>query len=175
MRIEVDRTSHAQFEAVARYCMGIDIVADEIARWSARGHDVIVADAEDFAVDREFDIIIAADLIEHLANPGRFLERARSHLRPYGRLCIVTPNAHSLNNVFKSLLGLRIASNPEHTCWYDRTTLRQLLARYGFRPVEEYWQDYKRHPFTALVLRFRTNLAAHMIMVACLENGRGGA
>jgi len=175
MGIDVDRTSHAQFEAVARSCMGIDIVADEVARWKARGHNVILADAEDFAVDRKFDIIVAADLIEHLANPGRFLERARSHLKPSGRLCILTPNAHSLNNVFKSLLGLRVASNPEHTCWYDRTTLHQLLARYGFRPVEEYWQDYETHPVAALVLRFRKNLAAHMIMVAGLGGGRESA
>jgi len=173
MGIDVARTSYAQYEAVARHCMGIDIVADEIARWKAKGHNVILADAEDFAVDRKFDIIVASDLIEHLANPGKFLDRARRHLKISGRLCIVTPNAHSLNNVFKSLLGLGVESNPEHACWYDRTTLRQLLARFGFHPIEEYWQDYKRHPAAALLLRFRRNLAAHMIVVAGLEDRRG--
>lgn len=171
--INVDRTSHAQFEAVARSCMGIDIVEDEIARWRTSGHDVVLADAEDFVINRKFDIIVASDLIEHLANPGKFLERARHHLKKSGRLCIVTPNAHSFNNVFKSLLGLEVESNPEHACWYDRTTLRQLLARFGFRPIEEYWQDYKRHSGAALLLRFRRNLAAHMIVVASLQDRRG--
>jgi len=84
-----------------------------------------------------FDVVVAADLIEHLANPGLFLERCREHLRDGGLLCIVTPNAHSLNTSAKALLGVRAAINPKHTSWYDPTTLKQLLARHGFRALLE--------------------------------------
>jgi len=55
--------------------------------------------------------------------------------------------------------------NPEHTCWYDPTTLKQLLARHGFRPAEEYWQDYQRSPLVHLSVRLRPNLAAHYIVI----------
>lgn len=163
---DIEATSHARLAKAAGFCLGIDIVPDEIERRRKEGYNAVVADAQTFDLGRTFDVIVAADLIEHLANPGAFLARAREHLKPGGLLAIVTPNALSLNNALKSLAGLRVRVNPEHTCWYDRTTLRQLLARFGFAPVEEYWQDYQEHPLTALVLRFRKNLAAHFIVIA---------
>ncbi|MGQ0796761.1 MAG: class I SAM-dependent methyltransferase [Methanobacteriota archaeon] len=168
---ELARTSHARIAAVARSCVGVDVVASEVARWQAAGYEAVVADAERLRLGRTFDVIVAADVIEHLANPGLFLESVRDHLRPDGRLCVVTPNALSLNNALKSLAGYRVTVNPEHTCWYDRTTLRQLLARYGLEVAEEYWQDYRRHPLTGLALRFRRSLAAHIIVIARFANG----
>lgn len=164
--VDIELTSHARLARAARSCLGIDIVADEIERRRDEGYDVALADAQTFELSRKFDVIVAADLVEHLGNSGAFLERAWKHLRPDGFLCIVTPNALCLNNALKSLAGLSVRVNREHTCWYDRTTLRQLLARYGFQPVEEYWQDDQKHPLTALVLRFRRNLAAHLILIA---------
>ena len=168
---ELSETSHARIAAVARSCVGVDIVASEVSRWQAAGYEAVVANAEDLHLGRTFDVIVAADVIEHLANPGRFLEAARAHLRPDGLLCIVTPNALSLNNALKSLAGYRVAVNPEHTCWYDLATLRQLLGRFGFEPVEEHWQDYQRHPLTGLLLRFRRGLAAHIIVIAGMRPG----
>jgi len=165
--VDLEQTSHARLAKVARSLLGIDTVAAEIERRRNQGYDVVVADAQSFDLGRKFDVIVAADLIEHLGNSGAFLERAREHLRPGGLLCIVTPNALSLNNALKSLAGLRVRVNVEHTCWYDRTTLRQLLARYEFQPVEEYWQDDQTHWLTTLALRFRRNLAAHLIVIAC--------
>ncbi len=173
VNIDIEQTSHAMLAKAARSCLGIDIVADEVKRRRREGYNVVIADAQSFDLGLKFDVIVAADLIEHLPNPGEFLERAKVHLKPAGLLCIVTPNALSLNNALKSLTGVRVAINSEHTCWYDRTTLRQLLARYGFQPVEEYWQDYQKHPISALVVPFRKNLAAHMIVVAGLEGPRG--
>ena len=130
------------------------------------GYDAVVANAETMNLGRLFDLVVAADVLDHLANPGRFLEAAHEHLRADGLLAIVTPNALSLNNAPKSLAGVRIEVNPEHTCWYDRTTLGQLLARHGFEATEEYWQDYQTSPHTTLALRLRRNLAAHLIVIA---------
>jgi len=162
----IEDSSHFRLEKRARYCLGIDTHAEEIERWKAAGHKVLVANAESFRIDRRFDVIVAADLIEHLSNPGLFLQTARSHLHPSGRLCIVTPNALSLNNALTSLAGVKVRVNPDHTCWFDRATLRQLLARYQFRVVEEYWQDYQKHPLTKLACKARKSLAAHIIAIA---------
>ena len=162
----IEDSSHARLSKVARYCVGIDIVTDEVERRKVAGYNVEIADAEDFHLGRTFDVIVAADVIEHLANPGSFLARAREHLRPSGVLCLVTPNALSLNNALKSLAGLQVAINPEHTCCFDRKTLGELLTRCGFRVVEEYWQDYLKHPLTAMFLHFRKNLAAHLLVFA---------
>ncbi len=167
----IEDSSHFRLEKRARSCLGIDTQTSEIERWRAAGHEVVVANAETFQLGRRFDMIIAADLIEHLANPGLFLQAARKHLNPSGQLCIVTPNALSLNNALKSLAGVKVRVNPEHTCWFDRATLRQLLERHRFRVVEEYWQDYQQHPFTAIACRLRRSLAAHIIAIAKPDDG----
>ena len=171
-REEAQKASHEQIAKRAKYCLGVDVWKTEVERRKTMGYNVQYADVERMSLGRQFDVIVAADLIEHLANPGQFLERAREHLRDGGVLCLVTPNAHSLNTAAKAFLGVRTAVNPEHTCWYDPTTLRQLLTRYGFRPREEYWQDYRAKPITDIAVRLRRNLAAHYIVIASKEEER---
>ncbi len=166
---EMHTTSHYQIAKVSKLCVGVDIVAEEVERRRAIGYDIRVADVETMKLGKTFDIVVAADLIEHLSNPGAFLDRAREHLRPGGLLCLVTPNPWSTNSVAKSILGVEVRVNPEHTCWYDPVTLRQLVQRHGFEPVEWYRQDYQRHPLAALAVRFRHSLSAHFILVAVSE------
>lgn len=168
--VNVTQTAYAELARVARSCVGLDVNVPEIERWQGLGYSVLLGDAEDFTVGQRFDVVVASDLIEHLSNPGRFLDRVREHLKDSGRLCIVTPNALSLNSAFKTLLGLRVRVNPEHTCWHDRNTLRQLLDRHGFEIAEEYWQDYQAHPLAALLVAWRRNLAAHIIVIARVKS-----
>jgi len=168
---DYEATSHALISKHARYCLGIDIWKEEVDPQQRMGLDILHGSVETMSLGRQFDVIVAADLIEHLANPGAFLDRAAEHLRDGGRLCLVTPNAWSLNNTVKYWLGREPGVNPEHTCWYDFVTLEQLLARHGFRPVEEYWQDYRAKPLVSIVVGWRPNLAAHLILIA----EKGGA
>ena len=163
---DFESTSHANIARTAKYCLGIDIWKEEVEKRQRMGLNLVHGSVETMSLGRQFDVIVASDLIEHLANPGAFLDRAREHLRDDGRLCLVTPNAFSLNNTLKYWLGREPGVNPEHTCWYDFVTLEQLLARHGFRPVEEYWQDYRKNAFVALALGLRPNLAAHLIVIA---------
>jgi 2-polyprenyl-3-methyl-5-hydroxy-6-metoxy-1,4-benzoquinol methylase len=166
---EARLASHEQIAKRAKYCLGIDIWKDEVEKRKAMGYNVVHGNVETMQLGRRFDVIVASDLIEHLANPGMFLERCREHLREDGMLCLVTPNAHSLNTSAKAILGAKVAVNPEHTCWYDPTTLKQLIARYGFRASEEFWQDYRKLPLASLLARIRPNLAAHYVLVAARE------
>ena len=172
---EARHGSHEQIAKRAKYSLGIDIWKDEVEKRKAMGYNVVHGNVETMSLGRRFDVIVGADLIEHLANPGLFLDRAREHLQDDGILCLVTPNAHSLNTSMKSLLGARVAVNPEHTCWYDPTTLKQLLARHGFRAHEEYWQDYRKSPLVDLAVRLRPNLAAHYVVIAGKEASRESA
>lgn len=163
---EIANTSHYHIVKAAHRAVGVDIVADEVEKRRAAGFDVRVMDVEKMELGERFDVVVAADLIEHLSNPGLFLDRAWRHLRDGGLLCLVTPNAWSANGVFKALVGLRTVVNPEHTCWYDPETLRQFLGRHGFDPLEWYWQDYGRKTIARLLTRLRPNLAAHFIVIA---------
>ena len=77
----------------------------------------------------------AGEIIEHLSCAGGFLDAARRHLEPGGRLVITTPNAFAVSN-FVYRIGGRPRINKGHTCWYDEVTLSQLLRRHGYE-VEE--------------------------------------
>ncbi len=164
-------TSHYHIAKAARQSVGVDIAADEVAKRRAAGYDVRTANVETMELRETFDVVVAADLIEHLSNPGLFLDRVREHLRPDGLLCLVTPNPWSANGVLKAVAGFRMRVNPEHTCWYDPVTLAQLLERHGFVPREWYWQDYGRNPLATLLARIRPNLAAHFIVIASRRGG----
>lgn len=164
-------TSHHQIAKAARHCVGVDIIPEEIKKRQRAGYDVRLANVETMELGETFDVVVAADLIEHVSNPGSFLDHAHRLLRAGGLLCLVTPNPSSLNTVMKAVLGVKAAVNPEHTCWYDPTTLAQLVRRHGFEPAEWYWQDYRRLPIVTLATRLRPNLAAHFILIARRQGG----
>lgn len=112
--------------------LGIDILENEIDSLLSMGYNVETQNAEEMNFDRKFDTIIAGEIIEHLSNPGKFLEKSSQYLRPGGILVITTPNTF---NVLRFLFLIRngyVISNSEHTGWYDEETLNQLASRYGF-------------------------------------------
>lgn len=125
---------HAAVAAVATEAVGVELDANLAARARDRGYDVVAADAQNLDLGRTFDVVWAGELIEHLSCAGAFLDGARRHLRPGGRLVLTTPNAFAVAN-FVYRIGGRPRVNRAHTCWYDETTLSQLLRRHGFEVV----------------------------------------
>lgn len=123
---------HKALRGVAASCVGLDLYQEGVAYLQARGFEVVVGDAEDFSLGKTFDVISAGDLIEHLENPGSFLECARRHLATNGVLLISTPNPWYWRNCAKSVFSTDVRPNLEHTCWFCVATLRQLLARHSF-------------------------------------------
>ena len=82
---------HGQLRKHFPNVVGIDISADNVERLKKLGYEnVYVASAEQFTLNQKFNTIVAGELIEHLSNPGLFLERAKEHLAPGGRIVITT-------------------------------------------------------------------------------------
>jgi 2-polyprenyl-3-methyl-5-hydroxy-6-metoxy-1,4-benzoquinol methylase len=75
---------------------GLDIDFDT-SRFS--GERYIKASAENFTSPTPFSLIFAGDLIEHLSNPGLFLDSSYKNLTQDGRLIVTTPNAFNLYNL----------------------------------------------------------------------------
>jgi 2-polyprenyl-3-methyl-5-hydroxy-6-metoxy-1,4-benzoquinol methylase len=126
---------HAAVASVATETVGVELDKKLAARARERGYDVIAADAQSLDLHRTFDVVWAGELIEHLSCAGGFLDGARRHLEPGGRLVLTTPNAFAVSN-FIYRIGGRPRLNQGHTCWYDETTLTQLLQRHGYEVGE---------------------------------------
>lgn len=103
---------------------------------------------------RRFEVIVAGDVIEHMSNPGRFLDNCRRHLEPGGQLVLTTPNA-KWPTVF-------LRPNPTHALWHDRHTLGHLLERHGFRVDEmrTYPGNKPHYPLPLRLLAWQQSLLA---------------
>jgi SAM-dependent methyltransferase len=120
--------------------VGIDISETNLEQMRSLGYtNLFNMDAESFSLDQRFDTIVAGELIEHLSNPGQFLERARTHLSPTGRLIITTQYPFTLLHILYAYLKYpKTCQNPEHTCWFCVENMKNLVSRYGFK---EYYSD----------------------------------
>ena len=75
-------------------------------------NELLYGDAERlpdyFAAGTRFDLIVAADVIEHLSNLGALLRSCRSMLEPQGRVLITTTNAFHIGRFAVKKARLRI-------------------------------------------------------------------
>jgi SAM-dependent methyltransferase len=75
----------------------------------------------------QFDLVVCADVIEHLGAPEKLLGFALAALAPGGRFIISTPE----RDVMRGPGALR-SPNPDHVREWNRTEFRKLLAAHGF-------------------------------------------
>ena len=115
--------------------VGIDISEENLQKMRSLGYQKLFnMNAESFSFDQQFDTIVAGELIEHLSNPGLFLDKARSHLSSNGRLIITTPYAFTVLYVLYATMKFpKTCENAEHTHWLCIETMRNLAARHGFK------------------------------------------
>lgn len=91
--------------------------------------DVDLVGLEDFDAGPVFDVVILADVIEHLDDPVRAIELCRDLLAPGGVLCVVTPDPTAR---VARLAGSRWwGFVPAHTFLMPRRTVHELLSGAG--------------------------------------------
>ncbi len=116
-------------------CLGVEPCAEAAAYGRAHfGLDIRPLTLEKAALpSASFDLVHASQLIEHLNEPGLFLDEARRILAPGGSLILATPNADGFQaHCFGS--GWRSAIN-DHLYLFSLNTLRALLQAHGFEPL----------------------------------------
>ncbi|MFQ5785437.1 MAG: class I SAM-dependent methyltransferase [Alphaproteobacteria bacterium] len=152
---------HRALSEVAARCFGIDANA-EVVRWLREDRGIAnlaVGDAEALdALDAgRFDVVVAGEIIEHLANPGRFLETAHAVLKPEGRLVITTTNAFCLRRFLRIPFGVE-SVHPDHVYYFSHVTLAGLARRFGYALEAAYgYRLPNRKPFAPwLVERLAT-------------------
>ena len=85
-----------------------------------------------------FDIVIAADVLEHLSDPGRLLNEIQRVLSPNGSVIACVPNISHWYPRFRIMAGLfdydqRGILDRTHMRFFTRRSFRRLVESQGFR------------------------------------------
>jgi len=89
----------------------------------------------DIKEDSIYDAITISHVIEHISNPGDYIEKIYNLLKPNGFLYIATPNIESSGfKVFKNFW--RGIDYPRHICFFSHKTLKSELEKRGFVKLE---------------------------------------
>lgn len=133
-RLQTGTWLHDKVTAVSAECLGVDMEQKSI-EWLAETHgitNIVCGNAEALdSLNDTFDVVLAGEIIEHLNNPGNFLETARRVLKPNGKLLITTTNAFCLRRFLRIPFGYE-SIHPDHTYYYSHATLEALAGRFGY-------------------------------------------
>jgi 2-polyprenyl-3-methyl-5-hydroxy-6-metoxy-1,4-benzoquinol methylase len=139
-------TGYLSRRLVERGSSVVGLELDEQAAAEARRfcEEVLTGDVETMELPfgpGSFDAVMCADLIEHLRDPGAFLERVRPLIKPGGRLVLTTPNVANWTIRLALLVGRfdyteRGILDRTHTHLFTRRSLIRCLEGAGYR-VEE--------------------------------------
>ena len=78
------------------------------------------------APDKDYDLILFSEIIEHLFNPGERLKDCYNLLRPGGALIVSTP----------ILFSKWFFQSPHHVTEYTPKRFKRMLEYYGFKTVK---------------------------------------
>lgn len=121
---------------------GIDILA---SHGSANLFQTDLENLQNVAVEETFDVIIAGEVIEHLNNPGLFLEGIKRFMHESSLLVITTINAYCgvrfLQYGLRGKGGSQEPVHPDHVAYYSYSTLGMLLSRHGLAVDRFYFYD----------------------------------
>lgn len=135
----------------------------ENSNWQAEGVEIIDG-AVEFARQRlgitvyhgtldtlsgmagRFDFIRMNNVIEHVQDPVRFLEKANQLLKISGRVYCSTPNGFQDGHFLKTAnqRGFKFNLLENHFFYYHPRTLRRIFESCGFKIIKHYSEDLSR-------------------------------
>jgi 2-polyprenyl-3-methyl-5-hydroxy-6-metoxy-1,4-benzoquinol methylase len=132
---------------------GVDSV--EIAGVRGRLDEFVLGDLEDgipAAAGSGYDVVVAADVIEHVRNPGRLLRQMSEVLAPDGIVLISTPNFAHWYSRGRTAIGTfdydrRGILDQTHLRFFTRKSLKRLFRSSGLDLLE---LDYTGLPLEVL-------------------------
>jgi SAM-dependent methyltransferase len=140
---------------------GVDVDRDALARARERlDIETVWADVEDglpFA-DETFDVVVAGELLEHLADPAAAVTHVRRVLRPGGRFVGSVPNAYRLKARLAFVAGRDPDPDPTHLQMFSERSLAALLS--GF-------EDVRIRFAVGRYVRYHPRLMARVMVFSC--------
>lgn len=143
-------------------------------------------ETDQYSLPAKFDVVLLADVLEHMTDPEAGLSLARNRLADGGSLLISMPNVAHLSNRLSIALGRfnysdRGLLDKAHLRFFTKATFMQLLKENGLTidkflvtpaPIEEVWPAvHVDRPLWFLqdlgvkLARFRPTLFAYQFVV----------
>ena len=110
-----------------------EVDLDESARAAAEaaGHVFHCMRVEDFHCERQFDLILLLNIVEHVADPGLVLRTMAARLAPDGQVLVKTPNTDTLDLRLFQHRNWGGFHCPRHWVLFNRETFVDLARRSG--------------------------------------------
>ena len=124
---------------------GVEPSAPAARMARSRGVNVLGATIDDVPPEPRFDVIMAIDVVEHIAEPLPFFRAVARRLRPHGAFIVQTGD---LDAWTWRLEGSRYwyCSLPEHVSFYSRSAMTALAARTGMKSADHLRLPHDRQP-----------------------------
>ena len=155
---------HFALQKTAKELYGFDFDQEGIDILSENGtKNLFQADLEkldNVQLEETFDVIIAGEMIEHLNNPGLFLQGIQRFMNAETSLVITTVNAYSALRFM--IYGLRGKGgenepvHPDHVYYFSYKTLSLIVERANLKVAGFYFYDIgtEHRPFNRWFYNF---------------------
>ncbi|HKX84998.1 MAG TPA: methyltransferase domain-containing protein [Pyrinomonadaceae bacterium] len=185
--IEKDMLLHFELAKSARELFGFDYDQEGLNILAEAGvTNLYRADLEDLdavPLNDTFDVVIGGEMIEHLSNPGKFLEGIKRFMNVDTDLVITTVNAYcAMRFLIYGVTGKGGSQepvHPDHVAYYSYRTLNLTLERANLRLKDFLFYDIgKEHrpfnrkiynAFNDVCVRFFPQFSDGIIAVAGLK------
>lgn len=116
--------------------VGYDVVPEVIEYGSKQlKQNIICADYLEAQTEEKVSDVFMWDVIEHLSDPGKFIEKAAKDLKTGGRIYVTTADIERFVPRVKKAKW-RMIHPPSHLHYFSKRTLSQLLEHKGFKIVD---------------------------------------
>lgn len=163
------RLIHEQYGIAKEQLFGVEMSEKQIARLNADGFHGLngtLADVAGSLKHNQFDLIVLLQVLEHLPDPLKDMERLAQMLRPGGVLIVETPNTQSIDfKLFKKRYwgGYHF---PRHWNLFNQSVLEKMcdlvnlkVVAFNYLPAQTFWiyslhNAIIDHPRTKWMARF---------------------
>ena len=145
---------HEKILQVANDSTALDL-DEEGCKWAKEhGYDVIHGDCETMELNKQFDVIVMYEVIEHLNAPVTALSNILKHLKPNGSLIITTPNPTAFPLVVSTFLNRQPNVFYDHVCEFSPENIQAISDRLRVKLTDVAY--FTRHDSRSKALDFKS-------------------
>lgn len=155
-----DRFLHKFISDNAKEVIGVELDSERAEKLRKMGYNIMTGNAENINLNKQFDLVIAWDLIEHVNNVWLFLENVKRHLKKWWFFIFNTPNIFSINFLLRGLLFWgNVPQFPEHVYAFNEDMIIELGRRYNLRIKQKIYFSHPEKNIKSYIIRILSKIS----------------